>query len=78
MLIVVVARRSHHDRFVQTGDHRDDDTRDVIEWAGFGARPHRPNETMFLAGDATRLRTLGWAPRFALRDGLEDALRASV
>jgi dTDP-6-deoxy-L-talose 4-dehydrogenase (NAD+) len=44
----------------------------------FGARPHRPNETMFLAGDATRLRTLGWAPRFALRDGLEDALRAPV
>jgi dTDP-6-deoxy-L-talose 4-dehydrogenase (NAD+) len=41
----------------------------------FGARPHRPNETMFLAGDSTRLRTLGWVPRFGLREGLEDALR---
>ncbi|MEA2695903.1 MAG: hypothetical protein QOI66_174 [Myxococcales bacterium] len=41
----------------------------------FGARPHRANETMFLAGDSTRLRTLGWAPRFTLRQGLEDALR---
>jgi dTDP-6-deoxy-L-talose 4-dehydrogenase (NAD+) len=41
----------------------------------FGARPHRPNETMFLAGESTRLRALGWTPRFSLRDGLEDALR---
>jgi nucleoside-diphosphate-sugar epimerase len=43
----------------------------------FGARPHRSNETMFLAGDAARLRALGWRPRFSLRDGLEDALRGS-
>ena len=41
----------------------------------FGARPHRPNETMYLAGDCTRLRGLGWAPQFTLRQGLEDALR---
>jgi nucleoside-diphosphate-sugar epimerase len=40
----------------------------------FGARPHRSNETMFLAGDSSRLRALGWRPRFGLRDGLEDAL----
>jgi nucleoside-diphosphate-sugar epimerase len=41
----------------------------------FGAREHRANETMFLAGDSRRLRSLGWSPRFDLRDGLEDALR---
>lgn len=41
----------------------------------FGARPHRTDETMFLAGDPTRLRALGWAPQFTLREGLEDALR---
>jgi nucleoside-diphosphate-sugar epimerase len=41
----------------------------------FGAKPHRPNETEFLAGDSTRLRSLGWSPRFGLRDGLRDALR---
>jgi dTDP-6-deoxy-L-talose 4-dehydrogenase (NAD+) len=41
----------------------------------FGARPHRSNETMYLVGDSSRLRALGWAPRFGLVDGLEDALR---
>jgi dTDP-6-deoxy-L-talose 4-dehydrogenase (NAD+) len=41
----------------------------------FGARPHRAEEIMFLAGDAGRLRARGWAPRFGLRDGLADALR---
>ena len=41
----------------------------------FGIRPHRSNETMYLAGDCARLRGLGWAPRFTLRGGLEDALR---
>jgi nucleoside-diphosphate-sugar epimerase len=41
----------------------------------FGARSHRPGETMFLAGDSGRLRALGWSPRFGLRDGLADALR---
>jgi nucleoside-diphosphate-sugar epimerase len=40
----------------------------------FGARPHRPGEQMFLAGDSARLRGLGWAPRFGLEDGLENAL----
>jgi nucleoside-diphosphate-sugar epimerase len=40
----------------------------------FGARPHRAEETMYLVGDSTRLRSLGWAPRFGLRDGLVDAL----
>jgi nucleoside-diphosphate-sugar epimerase len=40
----------------------------------FGELPHRPNDTMFLAGDNTRLRGLGWSPRFGLRDGLADAL----
>lgn len=40
----------------------------------FGELPHRPSETMFLTGDSTRLRSLGWSPRFGLRDGLADAL----
>jgi nucleoside-diphosphate-sugar epimerase len=40
----------------------------------FGARPHRDNETMFLAGDSTRLRATGWSPRFGLEDGLRDAV----
>jgi dTDP-6-deoxy-L-talose 4-dehydrogenase (NAD+) len=40
----------------------------------FGARPHRAEEVMFLAGDPSRLRGLGWAPRFGLREGLIDAL----
>ncbi|HXI58623.1 MAG TPA: NAD(P)-dependent oxidoreductase [Polyangia bacterium] len=48
---------------------------DASQLLKFGARPHRANETMFLAGDSTRLRTLGWTPRFTLRQGLEDALR---
>jgi nucleoside-diphosphate-sugar epimerase len=43
----------------------------------FGARPHRSNETMFLAGDPARIRGLGWSPGFGLRDGLADALRGS-
>lgn len=43
----------------------------------FGARPHRAEETMFLAGDASRLRDLGWTPRFGLRDGLADAVRGN-
>jgi dTDP-6-deoxy-L-talose 4-dehydrogenase (NAD+) len=40
----------------------------------FGAVPRRPTETMFLAGDSTRLRALGWLPRFSLKAGLEDTL----
>lgn len=40
----------------------------------FGVRPHRENETMFLAGDSTRLRSTGWKPRFVLKTGLEDAV----
>ena len=43
----------------------------------FGARPHRREETWFLAGDSGRLRSLGWSPRFGLRDGLAHALRGS-
>lgn len=41
---------------------------------GFGELPHGPNETMFLAGDSSRLRSLGWTPRFTLREGLASAL----
>ncbi len=42
----------------------------------FGALPHRPGETMFLAGDATRLRSLGWSPRWSFEEGLRDAVMA--
>jgi nucleoside-diphosphate-sugar epimerase len=42
----------------------------------FGALPDRPGEVQFLAGDAARLRALGFKPRFStLRDGLADALQ---
>lgn len=44
----------------------------------FGARPHRAGENMYLAGDNTRLRSLGFTPRFSLRDGLSDALRGRI
>ena len=40
----------------------------------FGARPQRAGEVMFLAGDNSRLRALGWRPRFNLEAGLRDAL----
>jgi nucleoside-diphosphate-sugar epimerase len=60
--------------------------REVLETVGeivgrpdllrFGARPHRAGEIMFLAGNSARLRALGWSPRYALRDGLKDALGA--
>jgi nucleoside-diphosphate-sugar epimerase len=44
----------------------------------FGARPHRPGEVMFLAGDSTRLRGTGWTPLFGLEDGLKNALGVTV
>ena len=40
----------------------------------FGARSRRPGEAMFLAGDSSKLRGVGWSPRFGLRAGLADAL----
>jgi dTDP-6-deoxy-L-talose 4-dehydrogenase (NAD+) len=40
----------------------------------FGARPQRPGEVMFLAGDASRLRGFAWTPRWTLEDGLRDAV----
>ena len=40
----------------------------------FGELPYGPNDTMFLAGNSSRLRSLGWLPQFNLRDGLADAL----
>lgn len=44
----------------------------------FVSRPRGPNELAFLAGDPTRLRALGWRPRFDLRSGLADALELSL
>lgn len=40
----------------------------------FGARPHRPGEVMYLAGQSERLRSLGWAPKWALDAGLKASL----
>jgi dTDP-6-deoxy-L-talose 4-dehydrogenase (NAD+) len=41
----------------------------------FGALPYREGESMFVVGDATRLASIGFAPRFVrLEDGLRDAL----
>jgi nucleoside-diphosphate-sugar epimerase len=45
------------------------------ELLNFGVLQHRPNEAMYVAGNPQRLRALGWAPRFDLRDGLIDALQ---
>jgi len=40
-----------------------------------GARPYAAGETMYLAGSADRLRSLGWAPCFpTLEAGLRDTL----
>jgi dTDP-6-deoxy-L-talose 4-dehydrogenase (NAD+) len=40
----------------------------------FGARPRRPDDVAFLAGDASLLRSTGWTPRFGLADGVRDAV----
>lgn len=41
----------------------------------FGALPYRPWEPMFICGDNRRLRALGWAPAYSLREGLLQAIR---
>jgi nucleoside-diphosphate-sugar epimerase len=44
----------------------------------FGARPYADGEVMSVVGDPTKLRALGWQPRFPeLRAGLKDTLRAA-
>jgi nucleoside-diphosphate-sugar epimerase len=45
--------------------------RDLI---AFGAAPSRAWEPKFIAGDAARLRALGWAPRYTLDQGLEQTI----
>jgi nucleoside-diphosphate-sugar epimerase len=40
----------------------------------FGALPRGSSDMMFLAGDSSRLRSLGWSPKFNLREGLANAL----
>jgi len=41
----------------------------------FGALPYRDWEPMFICGTNQRLRTLGWLPRYTLREGLEQMVR---
>ncbi len=42
----------------------------------FGALPMRPGEPALCLADTTRLRALGWAPRYTLEQGLRDTLAA--
>ena len=41
----------------------------------FGAVPYRPNEAMLCVADTTRLKALGWRPRFDLEAGLRHTLQ---
>lgn len=40
----------------------------------FGAVPYRTNEAMLCVADTTRLRALGWLPRFDLESGLRQTI----
>jgi nucleoside-diphosphate-sugar epimerase len=42
----------------------------------FGALPLRPGEPALCLADTTRLRAMGWAPRYTLEQGLRDTLAA--
>jgi len=43
---------------------------------GFGARPYRPDESLWLVGDPSRFRNLtGFAPRVALQEGIRITLQ---
>lgn len=44
---------------------------DLLE---FGAIPYRDWEPMFICGDNSRLKTLGWSPRYRLLDGLRQTI----
>jgi len=41
----------------------------------FGAVPFRRNEPMDVRADVSRLRALGWSPRWSLRAALEETIR---
>lgn len=40
----------------------------------FGAMPYRESDPMFVVADNTRLRSVGWKPRFGLDDGIVDTV----
>lgn len=44
------------------------------ELIDFGAAPPRAWEPKFIAGDTTRLRSLGWSPRYTLERGLDETI----
>ena len=41
----------------------------------FGARPYRPDETMWVVGDNKRFSALtGWAPRVTIQEGIREMI----
>jgi nucleoside-diphosphate-sugar epimerase len=40
----------------------------------FGARPYGEWEPPFICGDAGRLRSIGWLPRYGLTEGLRETI----
>jgi nucleoside-diphosphate-sugar epimerase len=42
------------------------------ELVRYGARPSRAGDPAYVVADATRLRSLGWSPRYALAEGMAD------
>ncbi len=40
----------------------------------FGAIPYRQWEPMYICGDNTKLKSLGWSPRYTLREGLAQTI----
>ena len=48
------------------------------ELIAFGARKMTGWDPPFICGDNSRLKTLGWIPRYSLHDGLSKVVRELV
>ncbi len=44
----------------------------------FGAVPYRPHEAMCCKADISRLRKLGWSPRYALEAGIRQTIKVGI
>lgn len=44
----------------------------------FGAVPCRPNEAMFCKADISRLRHMGWSPRYDLEAGIHQTIKLGI